>query len=109
MRVVRWFVGSWVSRIYLVVVIAAYVDARVSLATSDGSLPNYPDVVPTALTLPMVMLPALVLQKQEGGWVWEVSLVVGALGNAAILNGAVVLLKRFRAKLASRPPHGPTP
>src|SRR4051812_7964517 len=64
-KIVRWFVGSWLSRIYLTLVAAAIVFATVpSLArlADDGSGYSHPDILPTALSLPG-SLPLFPLQR----------------------------------------------
>lgn len=106
-RIVGWFVGSWLSRIYLVLVVVATVWASVSLLTWDGEAPNYADVGPTALTLPGstigVLIDRLTTPYAAGTfwWTWLISVTVGALINAVALNGVVALTRRLYAKAKS--------
>lgn len=112
MKIVRWFVGSWLSRIYLTLVAAAIVFATVpSLArlADDGSGYSHPDILPTALSLPgsLPLFPLQRLIDRPGGgewlgmdgrqWLWVACVAGGALLNAAALNGIVALVKRLHA------------
>ena len=116
MKIVRWFVGSWLSRIYLALVAAATVFASVpSLAryAEDGSGYSHPDILPTALSLPGSILLLTLFGRATGGqwlgvegahWLWVGCVAWGALINAAALNGVVALAKRWKAKLGSSGP-----
>jgi hypothetical protein len=106
MRIVRWFVGSWVSRIYLVAVAVVTVWALVSIATWDHDDANFSFIYPIVLTSP-VSLVLLTAVDRWGGEVLAVAcVVVGALVNAAAWNGLVVLVKRARST-ERRPDHNP--
>ncbi|MBO3744364.1 SCO4225 family membrane protein [Actinoplanes flavus] len=101
MKIVRWFVGSWLSRIYLALVTAVTLEAVVSLLTWDHEVPNYSDIIPTALTLPGSAIGAIlaILPIPYNFWaMWLSSVVVGALANAAALNGLVALVRRLTTK-----------
>ncbi|MEU4218202.1 hypothetical protein [Actinoplanes sp. NPDC026623] len=81
-QIVRWFVGSRLSRIYLGLVAAATVFASVpSLAryAQDGSGYSHPDVLPTALSLPGSIPVSMLFERLTGGqwlavegvqWLW---------------------------------------
>lgn len=113
-KITGWFVGSRLSRAYLVLVAVATGWASVSLLTSDGEVPNYADVGPTALTLPGSTIAVVfdLLPPYDAGafwWVWLSSVTVGALINAAALNGLVALARRLTTRAAvgreaGRPP-----
>ena len=113
MKVVRWFVGGWFSRIYLALVAAATAFASVpswARFAGDGSGYSHPDILPTALSLPgSIPLYALIMMVGPaedaawlgpGGerWLWVACVAGGALVNVAALNGAVSVAKRVRAK-----------
>jgi hypothetical protein len=103
-KIIGWFAGSWLSRIYLALVTVATVWSSVSLLTWDGQSPNYADIGPTALTLPGSLISGLFQLLPVPGdsdlfWlIWLSAVAVGALLNAAALNGLVALARRLRAK-----------
>ncbi|MEU7905771.1 SCO4225 family membrane protein [Actinoplanes sp. NPDC049118] len=113
MKVVHWFVGSWLSRIYLALVAAATVFASVpSLAryAEDGSGYSHPDILPTALSLPGSILLLTLVGRATGGqwlsvegvqWMWVGCVAGGALINAAAITGVVAVARRLKAKLGS--------
>ncbi|GAB1642937.1 SCO4225 family membrane protein [Krasilnikovia sp. MM14-A1259] len=99
MRVVRWFVGSWLSRIYLGAVAVATVWAMLSIGAWDQPDANVAAVFPLLMTAP-VSLPLLAAVED-----WAINdgvflgcVVVGALVNAAAINGVVALVRRIRAR-----------
>jgi hypothetical protein len=110
-KIVSWFVGSWLSRIYLALVAAATVFASVpSMArlAGDGSGYSHPDILPTVLSLPGSVLLLTLLGRAMGGqwlgvedvqWLWVASVAGGALINAATLNGVVALVRRLKANV----------
>jgi hypothetical protein len=115
-KIVRWFVRSRLSRIYLTLVAAATVFASVpSLArlASDGSGYSHPDILPTALSLPgsVPLFAVLVLiDPHEGSqWLgvggeqglWIACVGGGALINAAAINGVIAVARGLRARSRS--------
>ena len=94
MRVVRWFVGSWLSRIYLAVVVVVTVGTPWSVATLGWPDANMAEMRPLLLTMPVSLPIALSLPD---GWtnVWSASAcaLVGGMVNAAVLNGLLALAR----------------
>src|SRR5687767_7805747 len=84
-KIIGWFAGSWLSRIYLALVLVATVWSAVSLLTWDGQSPNYADIGPTALTLPGSLIGGLFVLLPVPGdsdlfWLtWLSAVTVGAL------------------------------
>lgn len=99
MTLVRWAVGNWVSRVYLVVVVAATVWAFVSVARWGQPDADLAVVWPLLLTAPWSWLLAGVLPEAWAGSdvVFVVCLGVGALVNAVVVNGVVWQIRRARA------------
>jgi hypothetical protein len=110
MRIARWFVGSWVSRIYLalVAVVTTYVVASASIQTAQsGYTDSMPEIVLLPLSMPGVILTLPVLMTTQDPW-WlplVLSVAIGALINAAAINGVAAVLRRSRARRADA--HGP--
>ncbi len=105
MRIVRWFVGSWVSRIYLAVVAAVTTHVLVSIHMAPSG-PNYsqPEIVLLPLSMPGVILTLPVINTISDPW-WlslAVCVAVGALINAVAINGAAAVLRRTRTRRAER-------
>ena len=109
MKIIGWFAGSRLSRMYLALVVVATVWSSVSLLTWDGQSPNYADIGPTALTLPGSLIGSLFLlvpvpDGTDLFWLtWLSAVTVGALLNAAALNGLVALARRLRARRRPAP------
>jgi hypothetical protein len=104
MKIARWFVKSWVSRIYLalVAVVTTYVVVSESIQMAQSTGPTYsmPEIVLLPLALPGVILTLPVINTMQDPW-W-LSLVlcvaVGALINLAAANGVAAVLRRSRAR-----------
>ena len=104
MKFVRWFVGSWVSRIYLVLVavVTTYVVVSESIQRAQSAEPTYsmPEIVLLPLAMPGVILTLPAINTVQDPW-W-LSLVlcvaVGALINAAAINGVAAVLRRSRTR-----------
>ena len=103
MRIARWFVGSWASRIYLmlVAVVTTYVVASESIQAAQwGYTDGMPEIVLLPLTMPGVILTLPVINTLQHPW-W-LSLVmcvaVGALINVAAANAVAAVLRRLSAR-----------
>ncbi|MEV4280038.1 SCO4225 family membrane protein [Actinoplanes xinjiangensis] len=103
MRIARWFVGSWVSRIYLAVVAAVttYVVASASIQTTQsGYTDSMPEIVLLPLSMPGVLLTLPMIMTTQGPW-WlslVVCVAIGALINAAAINVVASVLRRSRTR-----------
>lgn len=107
MAMMRWFVGGWLSRIYLVVVAAVTAWSLWEVLTWDQPDATFAGVWPMFLTMPL-SLPLMMLtpDDQAGPLLFSACIAVSALVNAAALNGLVVFVRRGRRK---RPePTGPS-
>ncbi|RZU52788.1 hypothetical protein EV385_4672 [Krasilnikovia cinnamomea] len=106
MKIVPWFVGSWLSRIYLALVAVVTVEAVVSILSRDEWDYSKHELVPALLTLPGYLMASSVYDLLllplfgEGHWalVFGSCVVVGALVNAAALNGVLTLVRRLNAR-----------
>ncbi|MEU7905770.1 SCO4225 family membrane protein [Actinoplanes sp. NPDC049118] len=106
MKIVRWFVGCWLSRIYLALVAVVTVEAVASILSRDEWDYSKHELVPALLTIPGY-LPAsalydTLLRPLFGGVEWWLEfascVTVGALINAAALNGLAALVRRLNAR-----------
>lgn len=107
MRVLRWFAGSWVSRIYLALVAAVTIHLVVSVSiemADSGHSYRQPEIILLPLTMPGVLLTLPVIDTMQDPW-W-LSLVlcvtVGALINAVAINGVAAALRRRRGRNKKR-------
>jgi hypothetical protein len=104
MRIVRWFVGSWISRIYLASVAAVttyvLVSESIQMAQQSGPTYSHPEFVLLPLSMPGVILTLPVINTIQGPWWLSLALcvAVGALINAVVINGVVAVLRRSRAR-----------
>ncbi|MFD1372977.1 SCO4225 family membrane protein [Actinoplanes sichuanensis] len=99
MTFVRWVVGGWFSRAYLVVVVAATVWAFVSVARWGQPDADLEVIWPMLLTGPVSWLLFAVM---PGAWadsdvVFVACLSVGALANAVVIDAVVRQIRRARA------------
>jgi hypothetical protein len=107
MRIARWLVGTWISRIYLAVVsaVTAYVVVSESILMAQPE-PTYhmPEIVLLPLAMPGVLLTLPVINTLQDPWWLSLVLCVaaGALINAAAINGVVALQRRHKARRAER-------
>ena len=110
MRIARWFVGSWASRIYLmlVAVVTTYVVVSESIQTARwGYTDSMPEIILLPLAMPGVILTLPMIDTMQDPW-W-LSLVlcvaVGALINVAAANAVAAALRRLstRRKGARKP------
>ncbi len=95
MKVLRWFVGSLLSRIYLAVVVVVTVGTPLSVATLGWPDANMAEMRPLLLTMPVSLL--IDLSSPEGWasvWFDSACALVGGLVNAAVLNGLLALVRR---------------
>lgn len=104
MTIVRWFVGSWISRIYLASVAAVttyvLVSESIRMAQQPGPTYSHPEFVLLPLSMPGVILTLPVINTIQGPWWLSLALwvAVGALINAAVINGVAAALRRSRAR-----------
>jgi hypothetical protein len=99
MKILHWFVGGWVSRIYLALVAAVFAYELWYLLNWDG--PTMAGVVSVLLTAPSSWLLHTWLAGLGGGlWWWGGLVLVSALLNIAVVKG-IRALSRLR-----RPPAG---
>ncbi|MBO3738578.1 SCO4225 family membrane protein [Actinoplanes flavus] len=103
MGIVRWFVGTCVSRIYLALVatITTYVVVSESIEVAgSGATDSMPEIILLPLSMPGVLLTLPVINTMQDPWWLSLVLCVaaGALINAAGINGLAALLRRFRAR-----------
>lgn len=110
MRIVRWFVGSWPSRIYLAVVgvatafavweLLAWVERETYVHGTYPMFATAPALfltAPTSLLLEWWLLPA----DWVGLWSWAGPVLLGALLNIAALKGIRALVHRRRPARAA--------
>jgi hypothetical protein len=105
MGMVRWFAGSWFSRIYLSVVavatavavweLLAWVERR---AYVEGTFPMFATAPALFLTAPVSLLLEWWLLPADWGGLWSFTgpVLVGALVNIAALKGIRALARRRR-------------
>ena len=103
MKIARWFVGTWISRIYLALVAAvtAYVVVSESIQMAQSSpTDSQPEIVLLPLSMPGVILTLPVINTMQEPWWLSLTLcvAVGALINAAAINGVAALLRRSRTR-----------
>lgn len=103
MRLVRWFAGSWPSRVYLAVVAVAAALAVWELlawversAYVHGTYPMFATAPALLLTAPTSLLLEWLLPADIGLWSWTGPVLVGALVNIAALKGIRALARRWR-------------
>ncbi|MEV0902440.1 hypothetical protein [Actinoplanes sp. NPDC049802] len=105
MRIARWLVGTWVSRIYLalVAVVTTYIAVSEVIEQAQSAGPTYsmPEIILLPLTMPGVLLTIPVLNIVQGFWWLVLCVVVGALINAAAINGVAAAVRRSRARRAA--------
>jgi hypothetical protein len=106
MRVVRWFVGGWFSRIYLVAVTLAVVWALVQLnrwgqPTADLDV-LWPILMTGPSSWPLLAVAGRFWDGSDLGYV--VCVAVGALINAAVFNGLAFAARRGREIAESAAP-----
>ncbi|MGX6606794.1 SCO4225 family membrane protein [Micromonosporaceae bacterium Da 78-11] len=105
MRIVRWFVGGWVSRTYLLLVAAVSTYVLVSMSmrmAQSGYTDSQPELVLLPLSMPGALLALPMINRIGGPW-WlslAVCVAVGALSNAALINGVAALLRKSRLRRA---------
>lgn len=97
MMIVRWFVGSWLSRGYLAVVVVVTAVSLWELLTWDQPDANFAGIWPLLLTMPL-SVPLLVWAPDEWSslWLFTACVSVCALVNAAALNSFMMWLHRSR-------------
>jgi hypothetical protein len=104
MKIARWFIRSWVSRIYLalVAIVTTYVVVSESIQMAQSAEPTYsmPEIVLLPLAMPGVILTLPVINTMQDPWWLSLVLCVaaGALINVAAANGVVTVLRRSRAR-----------
>ncbi len=102
MRIVRWFTGSRLSRIYLAVVavatafsvweLRAWVERDAEVA---GTYPMFATAPALLLTAPVsLLLEWLLPAGWDGVWIYTGPVLVGALANAAALTGIRAATRR---------------
>ncbi|WP_328471089.1 hypothetical protein OHA21_06330 [Actinoplanes sp. NBC_00393] len=104
MKIVRWFVGSWVSRVYLAVVAAVLAYELWLLLTTDGTTYTITGVLSMLLAAPTSWLLDLIVPwpaSVSDVWRLAVFVPVGALANAAAWNG-IRLIAAISSKSANR-------
>ena len=97
MMIVRWSAGSWISRIYLAVVVVVSAVSLWELLTWDQPDANFAGTWPLLMTLPL-SVPLVVWAPAEWTslWFFTACASVCALANAAALNSFIIWLRRSR-------------
>jgi hypothetical protein len=98
MRIVRWLVGGWFSRVYLVAVTLAIVWAFVQLHRWGQPTADLAVFWPALVTGPTswLLLAAAGRLWDGSDLAYVVCVAVGALVNAAVVNGLAAAARRGR-------------
>jgi hypothetical protein len=95
MTVLRWFVGSWLSRIYLLVVATYSVWTAVSLARWGQPYADLEVMCLMLITAPVSWALLTAVERWDGNTgVFCGCIAAAALVNAAALNGMAALIRR---------------
>ena len=108
MTIVRWFAGSWLSRIYLAVVVLVAAASLWELLTWVQPDANLAAIWPLLLTMPL-SLPFVVWAPDEltSPWFFTVCVSASALANAAVLNRIVSWVHESRRPRVPPAPGAP--
>ncbi|MEV4640532.1 hypothetical protein AB0J80_24630 [Actinoplanes sp. NPDC049548] len=94
MKILRWFVGSWIARIYLTAVGASIVWAFVEIARWGQPTADFALMWTMLMTAPWSYALLTIAARWDGNdGVFIGCIAAAALVNAALLNGVALLVR----------------